>query len=247
MNSIISFCKRKYKVLIPIMVGLVLFVTLFFLYKEHKYENTRIKKEISVFQSFSGIRTDYTAIVTYNLKDRIVGLQSKDLKIYYDSTPIYYVDEKKVIFPEEMSVVFPLKKNGIQFKVYKYASYYNNAGGHFLSNNNDVKDASYGNFFMYDGEGLFFFPDEVYLKINNEEYKKLGAMSYVNLVSDFSLVYYDTNTDTGELIEMNNDSVVINSEYYDINVSNRYFSVFSEKTLLMHPNNLEALPKTIDK
>ena len=109
MKKIIKFCKENYKILIPVMVGIVLFVTIFFLYREYKYDNTRNKKEVSVYQYFGGMRTDYTAIVTYNLKESIVGLKSKDTKIEYDSIPVYYQNEEKVLFPNEMTIIFPLK------------------------------------------------------------------------------------------------------------------------------------------
>ena len=44
------------------------------------------KQEEKVFQSFSGIKTDYTAIITYNLKDVIVDVKPLDAKIDYDDS-----------------------------------------------------------------------------------------------------------------------------------------------------------------
>ena len=41
MKKVINFCKENYKVLIPVMVGIVLLITLFFLYREYKYDNTK--------------------------------------------------------------------------------------------------------------------------------------------------------------------------------------------------------------
>ena len=78
MKNIVSFVKKKYRILIPVMVFVVLSVTIFFLYREYQYDNTRNKKEYSVFQYFSGVRVDYTAIVTYNLRDYIVSIEAKD-------------------------------------------------------------------------------------------------------------------------------------------------------------------------
>ena len=49
MKSIIKFFKRRYKILIPVMVALVLLVSLFFLYRRYEYDNTRNKKEIPVY------------------------------------------------------------------------------------------------------------------------------------------------------------------------------------------------------
>ena len=120
MRNIVSFCKDKYKILIPIMAVIVLLVTIFFLYREYDYANTRNKKEVPVFQYFGGVKTEYTAIVTYNLKDSIVLVEAKDKKIDFDATPMYFNDGNKVLFPQEMNIVFPLRE-GSQFKLYKYS------------------------------------------------------------------------------------------------------------------------------
>ena len=115
MKKIIDFCKERYKILIPIMVVFVLLITIYFLYREYRYDNYRNKQEVAVFQYFGGIKNEYTAIVTYNLKDDIIDVSAKDKKIEYDSTPIYYEKEKKIIFPSEMNITFPIK-NGIIIK-----------------------------------------------------------------------------------------------------------------------------------
>ena len=52
----------------------------------------------------------------------IVDVKAKNLKVDYDSTPIYYQNEDKVLFLEEMSAVFPRRENG-QNRIYKYSTY----------------------------------------------------------------------------------------------------------------------------
>ena len=198
MKKIINFCQENYKILIPVMVGIVLLVTVFFLYREYKYDNTRNKKEFSVYQYFGGMKSEYTAIVTYNLKEAIVDLKAKDKKIEYDSIPVYYKDNENVLFPNEMTIVFPLR-DGSQYRLYKYATYYKEDNLHYIKNNIDTGEYNY--FFLYDGKDVFFFPEETTLKINNKEYKKLGERSYVTVVGGATLIYYDTATDTSEVIE----------------------------------------------
>jgi len=244
MKKIVQFFKKKYKVLIPIMVIIVLSVTIFFLYREYQYDNTRNKVETSVFQYFSGVKVDYTAIVTYNLKDSIIDIAAKNKTIENNTVPIYYDDMSNIIFPVEMTIVFPLR-NGSQFKLYKYASYYEEDGVHFIKNNTDL--GNYSNFFLYDGKSVFFFPEEVTLKINDKDYIKLGSKSYVNLVGGYTLIYYDTSTDTSEVIELDGDVVTVVGDNINVNVSERYFYSFSSKILLHAPNNLNAVFKTIDK
>lgn len=244
MKDIVKFFRDKYKILIPVMVGVVLLITMFFLYREYQYDNKRNKNNESVFQYFAGIRTDYTAEITYNLRDAIVDLRAVDAKIEYDSTPIYYSNLEKVIFPHDMNIVFPLRDGG-QFRLYKYATYYNLDDVHFIKNNTDT--GSYNDFFLYDGDNLYFFPDKVMLKINDKDYIELGPMSYVNVVGGLTLVYYDTTTDSGDMIELDGDKVSISSEYININITDRYFKVFNRNVLLMRPNNLNPVFKTIDK
>lgn len=244
MKKIVNFFREKYKILIPIMVAIVLLVTIFFLYREYDYENKKNKQDVEVFQYFAGVRTDYTAMITYNLKDAIVQIDAMDRIVEYDSVPVYYKDKSKVIFPKEMSIVFPLR-DGSQFKLYKYASYYIEDGISFIKNNIDI--GIYDNFFLYDGKELFFFPSKVNLMINGEVYKELGPMSYVSLVGGLTLIYYDTDSDSGEAIEINGDNVTVSSQYINVNISERYFKSFSNKVLLMNPNNLNPVFKTIDK
>lgn len=244
MKKVINFCKENYKILIPVMVGIVLLVTLFFLYREYKYDNTRNKKEVNVYQYFMGSKVDYTAIITYNLKDSIVDLEAKDKKIEYDSIPVYYNEEEKVLFPNEMTIVFPLR-DGSQFRLYKYATYYKEENLHYIKNNTDIGNYNY--FFLYDGNDVFFFPDEVTLKINNKEYKKLGSMSYVTVVGGLTLIYYDTSSGTSEIIELEGDIVTVVNDNINVNINERYFISFGEKVLLFKPDNLKPVFKTIDK
>lgn len=245
MKNIVSFFKKNYRVLIPVMVVIVLLVTIFFFYREYKYDNTRNKKEYDVFQYFSGVRVDYKAIVTYNLKDFIVDIKAKDMFIEDNSFPIYYGDMSNIIFPKEMTIVFPLR-SGSQYKLYKYASYYNKDGVHFI-NNNDNEINTYDDFFLYDGKNVFFFPEKTILKINGKDYIELGEMSYVSLVGGYTLTYYDTATDSAEAIELDGRIVTVTGENLNINISERYFNSFSSKILLYSPNNLNPVFKTIDK
>lgn len=244
MKKIIDFCKEKYKVLIPVMVAIVLVLTIFFLYREYKYDNTRNKEEVKVFQYFGGVRVDYTSIITYNLRNSIVEVSAKDKLIEYNTVPIYYEDKSNVIFPVEMSIVFPLR-DGSQYKLYKYATYYNEDGVHFIKNNTDI--GNYADFFLYNGKDVFFFPEETVLKINNKEYKKLGAMSYVSVVGGYTLIYYDADKDISEAIELDGDVVTVEGNNINVNISERRFNSFSNKVLLMSPNNLNPVFKTIDK
>jgi len=230
--------KKNYKILIPIMVVFVLLIAVYFLYREYKYDNYRNKKEVSVFQYFGGIKVDYTAIVTYNLKDIIIDISSKNKKIEYDSTPIYYTEEDKIIFPKEMTIVFPLESVS-QYKLYKYSLYEKKNNSHFITMNNNTSE--YKHFFLYDGANLFFFPEEVTLKIGDKEYKKLSAMSYVSVVGGYTMIYYDRESDTSSVIEIEGKKITVINEDMEVNLSEKHCLYFDDKVLLFSPYNLNAV------
>lgn len=243
MKKVIDYCKTHYKVLIPIMAVIVLIGALYFLYREYKYDNYRNKKEESVFQYFGGIRTEYTAIITYNLKNSIVDISPKDIKVEYDGTPIYYLDDDKVLFPNEMTIVFPLRE-GSQYKLNKYSTYYMEDELHYINNNIDTNN--YSVFFLYDGNGVFFFPYEVSLNINDKEIEKLSAMSYV-YVSDDDAIYYNYLESESKVIDISGKKVSVSSENINVNLTEKYVLSFGKEVLLFGPNKLNPVFKTIDK
>ena len=144
----------------------------------------------------------------------------------------------------EMNIVFPLL-NGSQYKLYKYATYYKQDDVHFIKNNTDLGD--YRHFFLYDGDDLFFFPEEVTLRINDKDYIELGPMSYVSLVGGLTLIYYDTTTDTGKALELDNDFVSVVGKHIDVDITRGNFISYNDTVLLFNPNKLDPVFKTIDK
>ena len=244
MKKVIDFCKQRYKMLIPVMVVFVLLITVYFLYREYKYDNYRNKKEETVYQYFGGVKNEYTAIITYNLKNVIVDIKPKNKKIEYDATPIYYDDQNKILFPSEMNMVFPLK-DGSQYKLYKYSIYEKIDNTDMITMNN--KSDYYYHFFLFDGKGLYFFPEEVTLYVNNKEYRKLSSMSYVSMIGGYTLTYYDKEKDTSEVLEVEGKKVLVSSDnmHLNINLNERNFTVYDKHVLLFAPYNLNAL--SIDK
>ncbi len=238
MEKLKQFFKEKYKILIPIIVVLVLLITMYFLYREYRYDNYRNKKEVAVYQWFGGLRYDYTGIITYNLDEVIVGIASKDKKIEYDSTPVYYKEKDRVIFPEEMTLVYPLK-DGSQYRVYKYSVYESDVGLHFLTNEK-VRD-EYTNFFLFDGSNLYFFPDSVTLYVDGKEYRKLGAMSYVKVVGGYTMEYYDKEKDESDVLEVEGKQVTVKNDYMEVNLTRHHVVSFGKKITLFKPYNLNGL------
>ena len=238
MKKVIEFIKKKYKIFIPIMVVFVLLITVFYLYREYKYDNYRNKVEYNVYQYLGGIKKDYTMIVTYNLKDVIVGIEDKNKRIQYDATPVYFTDEEKILFPQEMSIVFPLE-SGSQYKLYKYTTYEKKDDIYRIVSGRE--NGIYNHFFLFDNKGLYFFSDPVTLKINNEDYVKLGANSYAEVYGGYTLSYYDTENDKAEVIEIDGKKVTAENNYLNLSLSDRYFNIFDNKNLLIPSYNLNGL------
>ena len=241
MKKVINFCKQRYKTLIPLMVVLVLLLTVYFLYKEYKYDNYRDKKEVSVYQYFGGIKNEYKVLVTRNLKKEIVDVQAIDRNVNFGSKPIYYQKGNKILFPKEMVIVFTLR-NGSQYKLYKYATITRKDDAIYIENGSDTGEYDY--FFLYDGDGLYFFPYEMTLKINNKEYIKLGENSYVSYVGGYTLAYYDTSTEKSEVLEIEGKKVEVVSENLKINVVEKYLVVADKEVLLASPDILKPVFKT---
>ena len=238
MKKIIDFFKRKYKILIPIMVVLVLLLAVYFLYREYRYDNYRNKKEVMVYQYFGGRKKEYTAVVTYNLKNVIVDVTGKDKKINYDATPIYYQKEDKILFPQEMSIILPLK-SGASYRLFKYSTYGLSDGVHKITSG--MESGIYNCFFLFDGSGLYFFSDEVTIKIDDMDDIKLSANSYLEVVGGYTLTYYDRENDKSEIIDIEGKQVIASNENVIVNVTDKSFNVFGNRVLLGQPYNLKPL------
>ena len=84
---------------------------------------------------------------------------------------------------------------------------------------------------MYDGEELFFFPTEVTLSIDGKEYRTLSGASYVSVVGNNTLVYYDYKSEESEVIEIEGKLVEVTSEYIKVNLILHIFLMLLKKKL----------------
>lgn len=238
MEKIVDFWKKNYRVLIPVMVVTVLLITVYFLYREYKYDTYRNKQDNEVYQYFGGMKKEYTATLTYDLNNRIIDLKSKNEKIQYDATPIYFTSLDKVLFPKEMSIVFPLR-DGSQYRLYKYTVYERVNDIYMIKMNN--QEFEYNYFFLYDGNNLYFFPDKVDLYINDKKIIELSENSYVQVVGGYTLIYYDKESDSSKVIELEKDEVTVKNDKMVVNLNNAVGTVQGKEILLFGPQKLNAL------
>ena len=238
MEKIITFLKKKYKILIPIMVIFVLLISMYFLYKEYRYDYYRKKETVSVYQYFGGNIYEYDAIITYNLKKVIVDVERAKNPINYDSTPIYYKEKDKVIFPKEMTIAFPLRA-GSQYKLYNFSELEQINEENFITTAGS-KD-KYENFFLFDGKGTYFFPEPVTLKIDGVEDANLGRMTYIKIVGGNTLTYYDKENDKTAFLEVVGKKITVSSENINVNLSDQSFMSIGNNILLAGPSYLNSI------
>ena len=100
-----------------------------------------------------------------------------------------------------------------------------------------------GKYFLYDGSDLYFFIDEVILKVDEKEIK-LSPMSYVIAKYNKYISYYDKESDTYNTIETTSDESTIKNNYYTIYISKDRIDYYGTNVILT--SDIKNL-NTIDK
>lgn len=239
-NNIKNIIKDNYKLFIPIVLMIVLFIA-FIIYYNISIRNNITKDEtIKAYQYFYEKKYEYNLVVSKNRKNVIVDLKPQDIKINYDSTPVYYQDKDIIILPKDMSVVMPtLSCAEYLSKGYSYITYEN--GTYTLTA--DKYNKKLNHYFLYDGKDLYFFIEPVTLTINEEKIE-LSPLSYIIAKYNNSITYYDKKTDTYKMIKTNYNDATIDNDYYSINISKD--SLNYQGTNIILTSAIENL-NTIDK
>lgn len=239
-NKVYKFIKDNYKIIIPILLILVLFIAFFIYYKVSILDNYRKDTEDNFYQYFYDKKYEYKGIVTTNRRDVIVDFKTDDYDIKFESTPIYYADKDKVIFPQDMSVVMPTLSCAEYLTMgYSYLE---------LSNDNYILTTKgysnkLGKYFLFDGGDLYFFLDEVKLKIGESEVT-LSPMSYVVAKYNKTISYYDKKSDTYKTIEVSDDQSIVYNDYYKIYVSLDQIDYYGTEVILTAGiDNLNTIDK----
>lgn len=208
-----EFIKNKYNIIIPVFLLIVLLIALLLYTKEYKNNRYANVNDVEVYQYFSGIKVEYIAKISRNKKNVILDFENTESVVSLDSTPIYVKDKDSVIFPKEMCIMFPF--DTIQYQVNALAEVYKNNNLYYLNIRNFDKNLDHA--FYYDGNNLYFFIDEVELIVGDKSVK-LSPMSYVNASYLNFVEYYDKDSDTFEIIEVNNEDIIVRNDYMTIDV-----------------------------
>jgi len=227
LNKLKKLIVDNYKLAIPIILILVVFLS-FIIYYFISRTFAFSKKEVdSYYQYFSGERIEYEVEVVKNRREVITSMNPVDRYVEYDSTPLYQVDKNVVIFPQEMSVILPLMNCSEYFlPVNSYVKLENKRYSLITKDFNDYL----GHYFFYDGEDLYFFIENVDLVVNDKKIE-LTPFSYV-IADNKEISYYDKKSGTFETISANDYDTYVSSEYYKVYVSGDYMNYYDERVVL---------------
>ena len=212
----IEFIKKKYNILIPVFLIIVISIAVILYVREYRNNRYAEYKEVNVYQYFSGNKMEYVAKIGRNRKGVVLNLETKDFAASLDSTPVYInkKDTTEVIFPKEMAMFFPIKN-----KIYQVDALSN------LYIKNDLVylrlkrlDKTFDHMFLYDGRDLYFFIDNTTLVIGTKEIP-LSPMSYVSCSYTNMLEYYDKENYKYEIIPLTDERVYVKNDYMNIDVT----------------------------
>lgn len=210
-----EFIKNKQHILIPVFLLIVLLIAVILYANEYKTNRYASTEEVDVYQYFSGVKVEYTALVSRNKKNVVLEYENDDYVVSLDSTPVYIKDSNSVIFPKEMSMFFPLRD--MQYQVNALSEVYMENELYYLNIRNLNKN--FDHVFYYDGDNLYFFVDDVTLTIGNRTIV-LSPLSYVSASYMNFVEYYDRENDVFETIEITNEKVLVSNDYMTIEVAN---------------------------
>lgn len=233
MKKIKELIKKNYILSTIIFSVICLAVIAFLIYRivDHNLNKVEYKEEnTNLYTYFLKNKKDINAHITY--ANDVVSLIKEGNNTVNEPGVLYYKNSKEAIMGSDSFIVFYIR-NADSFYLKKYAK---------ISNNEDVNivnNITSNNFFIYDGDSLFFFPEEVLLKVDGNEIK-LSAYSYVSVEDD--LVYYNYETDRVYVIEnFENGTVTINNAKIDL--VSKAIVVGDNVKLLPHNNNLKEYVK----
>lgn len=206
-----SFKENYVTYTVVITVSLIIIATIIIAGVIFKNTHKVVKKteNSELYTYFITEKTNYDAKIYYE-DDSIVNIIAEDS--IYDSSIIYYKDKEKYILPKQMSIVL-YNQNNTQYKLDKYTKIIDTEPLKEVYSDSVVK--YFDNFYIFDGEGLYFFLDEVELNIDNQK-TILKPGSYVKY-NGADVIYYEH-----ENALINN---VENAKEISIRIDNYYINV----------------------
>jgi hypothetical protein len=185
------------------------------------------KEDLLLYEYIDTKKTSFTGTVSYE-NDKITGISSKEFKVYNNSI-IYSEETDNVIIPKESIIVFYYQEN-LSYKLDKFSEVQNNV---VVSEGKKIPSSNY---IIFDGEDMYFIPNESVLTINNEKIE-LSKNSYI-IANQETFIYYDYLND--KLVKKDNiksASLTIENAHLDLL---KDVTVYNKKVTLLE-NNLNIL------
>lgn len=222
-----KFVVDNYKILIPIVLLLIVFLSFiiyYFISKTFSFSEVTVG---SYYQYYALEKVVYDVEVTKNKKGVITNFKPVDRYVDYDSTPLYDSNKDIVIFPSDMSVVVPLI-NCAEYltKANSYIKYENKRYSLITENYNQYLS----HYFFFDGKDLYFFVEDVTLNVGVEQIE-LSPFSYI-IASDDEITYYDKVSDTIKIIKRDSTDIFVKNDYYKVYVAADYIDYSGQRVIL---------------
>lgn len=241
--------KKKIKIrkdvkilIISLVVIIAICIAAFITYDQYQELNEYEIKNYELYQYFAGIKHEYEGELTFKRNGEITELKYKDITIDVDSTPIYFKKVKNdLLLPTNMAILIPR----LMTKNYKLP-YFSRIT--IEENENDtnaflVKDTDkvyLDKSFLYDGADLYVFLYETTVKIGKKTIT-LSPLSYINVVYEGEITYYDKQKDKYEIIETHTGDVIATIDSYKVNLStDMILYEQSNKLLIKNVTNLKT-------
>ena len=223
-----DFVKKNYKISIPIILLLVIFIGFVLYYFISRSSLFNKEEIIKAYQYFSSDKSAYSLKINKDRKGVIQSLDPSGVDVIYDSTPIYdSKDDSVVIFPSKMSIVAPVM-NCSEYLVNPYSyikldnKKYNLVTKKFNS--------TLGHYFLYDGKDLYFFIEDVILVVDGKKIE-LSPYSYI-VAHRKNISYYDKKDDKYVTLDTKSYDNYVYNEFFKVYVNGDYIESGSEKVLL---------------
>ncbi len=209
--------KRKVNFKFITILSIILIVIVVFIFQSMiRKEDKLILNETDLYQYVEDNKVEYKGNVEIDKNNDIttISFDNMDKKVTLDTTPVYYVNEKKVILPKNMSIIFP--KEGTQYKI-NYFTYLT------MNDHNEVtiKDRTTKKMiedcFIYDGKDIYLLIGNYKAKVEDKEFE-LSSLSYLRVDNlNGKIEVYDYAQDKMTIINsdkeliLTNDRVTINT------------------------------------
>lgn len=231
LKKIKAFVKKHLVVLLTSLgVFLILLAVVFLVFFMQKNVAQYTIEKAKTYLYFDQAKFEYDTTLTLDRSSGITKLKFDKEEVDLTSQPLYWTGLKKALFPTEMAVVFPLL-NGMQKKVSSFSIV--DASDSDMAIKNQGMDYPLEHGFLYDGNDLYFFLEEVTLSIGPDYQIVLPAFSYAIYNFNKELYFYHYDEDRMYYLADVSETVTASTDSYTVNLSIDSLDYKEKSRLLM--------------